>query len=96
MSAPLISPVVLYRSAPADQLNEQNDDGDHQQHMNEVAGDVEAESQKPQDQQDYENGPKHLKNLLDLNGATRPEHLASGLLPLWLWMQLSVGYDIAD
>ena len=41
------------RSATRDEVPDQNDDTDHQQQVNEAAGDVEGEkAQRPQDEQD--------------------------------------------
>src|SRR6185295_5867442 len=52
----------------ASALNEpyhENDDGDHQQQMDESSTDVKGEeSEKPQDQQDHEDRPEHNSLLL--------------------------------
>lgn len=49
----------LGRPATADQIDDQNDDGNDQQHVNQTACDVETEAEKPQNQQDDEYCPKH-------------------------------------
>jgi hypothetical protein len=45
--------------APADQVDDQDDHGDDEKKVNQAAGDVEAETQEPQDQNDYKNCPEH-------------------------------------
>jgi hypothetical protein len=47
------------RPPSGDQLNDQDDHGDRQQNVNQAPGNVETESQNPQDKQNHENRPKH-------------------------------------
>jgi hypothetical protein len=47
-------------TASADQVEDQDDQRDHQQKMNQAAGYVETETQKPQNQNDNQNCPKHI------------------------------------
>lgn len=55
------SPASLQRTpASGDQVEDQDDQRDHQQKVNQTSGDVETETQKPQDQNDDENCPKHI------------------------------------
>jgi hypothetical protein len=47
-------------TASADQVEDQDDQRDHQQKVNQAAGYVETETQKPQNQNDNQNCPKHI------------------------------------
>jgi hypothetical protein len=47
-------------AASADQVEDQDDQRDHQQKMYKAAGYVETETQKPQNQNDDQNCPKHI------------------------------------
>ena len=49
------------QSAPSsgDQIEDQNDHSDHQQKVNQTAGDMKAESQQPQDHENHKDCPKH-------------------------------------
>jgi len=44
------------------QVDDQDDQRDHQQNVNQSAGYVQGETKKPQDQQDYEDCPKHIQH----------------------------------
>jgi hypothetical protein len=46
-------------SAACDQVDDQYDHSQHQQNVDKATGNVKAEAQKPQDQQNRENCPKH-------------------------------------
>jgi hypothetical protein len=50
------------QSAPTlDQINDQNDDGDHEQDMNEPAHGIRAdESEQPENEQNNKDGPEHI------------------------------------
>jgi hypothetical protein len=51
---------TLQGSTALDQIDDQNDDSDHQENMNESAHGVGAhQSQKPQNEQNYKDSPKH-------------------------------------
>jgi hypothetical protein len=54
--APLASPAA---PAAGDQVEDQNDQRYNQQKVNQAAGYMEAETQQPQNQENYENCPKH-------------------------------------
>jgi len=78
-------------SAPGEEVEDQDCQGDDEQYMNQSAGNVEAESQKPQDQNDDKDGPEHSQYLSALRAfetgiraRTRPMHLntAVSLKPL--------------
>lgn len=45
--------------ASRDQVNDGDDQCDHQQEMNQTAGHVESPAQKPKDNEDCKNRPKH-------------------------------------
>jgi hypothetical protein len=54
------TPSQLNRSATLDDSNEHDRDGDHQQDVDEAVESVGADdTQEPQDEQHYENGPQH-------------------------------------
>jgi hypothetical protein len=44
----------------SDQVEDQDDQREHQKEMNQAASDVKAEAQKPQNQNDHKNCPKHI------------------------------------
>jgi hypothetical protein len=48
---------------PGEQIKDQNGQGDYEQNVNQTAGDVETESQKPQDENYDEDCPKHMHDL---------------------------------
>jgi hypothetical protein len=50
---------ALEGSTSGDQLDDQDHNGDDQENVDQSAGDVEAEAEDPQNQQDYKNRPKH-------------------------------------
>jgi hypothetical protein len=53
---------MLQRSATGDQLDNENDQRDHEQKMNVSAENVEPDkTQKPKNQQNNKDGPKHIK-----------------------------------
>ena len=57
------------RSPSLDDANQYNDDSDNQQDMNESANRIATdESQKPQNQENYEDGPQHLNSPLSDGG----------------------------
>jgi hypothetical protein len=45
--------------ASRDQINDRDNQGDHQQEMDQAAGHVESPAQEPQDDEDCKNRPKH-------------------------------------
>jgi hypothetical protein len=47
-------------TAPGHQVEDQDDQRNHQQNVNQTTGNVEAESQKPQNQNDDKNCPEHI------------------------------------
>ena len=52
--------LILQRSPPADQLQNQNDDSNEEQDMNVSAQNMEAhETKQPKNQQNYKDSPKH-------------------------------------
>jgi hypothetical protein len=51
---------ALDGASPAYQVEDQNYHGDHQQQVDEAPGDVEAEAQQPQDQNDCKDRPEHF------------------------------------
>jgi hypothetical protein len=51
----------------ADQVDDQDDESNHQQYVNQTAGDVEAETKQPQNQKNHKNCPKHVDLLEVLN-----------------------------
>jgi hypothetical protein len=59
MWIPISLAAELDRPATGDQVDDQHDNGDDQEQVNETAGHVKAESQDPEDQQDYEDCPEH-------------------------------------
>ena len=69
----------LYRAAAAQQLEDQDDQGDHQQHVDEGADDVRREAQQPQHQQDHDQRPEH-PTLLGLTGRSGVERPGRGSL----------------
>jgi hypothetical protein len=48
-------------AASTDQVNHQDDQRNYQQNVNQATGDVEAKAQKPQNQQNDKNCPKHIQ-----------------------------------
>jgi hypothetical protein len=50
---------MLDSPAPCDQVDDGNNQSDHQQEMDETAGHVESPAQKPKDNEDCKNRPKH-------------------------------------
>jgi hypothetical protein len=46
-------------SAASDHINQRQDQGNHQQDVYEAAGQVKAPSEKPENDQDCEDGPEH-------------------------------------
>jgi hypothetical protein len=57
---PAAQPISQGSTASADQVEDQDDQRDHQQKVNQAAGYVETETQKPQNQNDNQNCPKHI------------------------------------
>src|ERR1043165_5630983 len=51
---------ALERTPSRDQIHDQDDDRDDEQQMNERATEVPDESEEPEDQQNYEDSPKHM------------------------------------
>jgi hypothetical protein len=51
---------ALERTPAGDQVHDQDDDRDDEQQMNERATEVTDESEKPEDQQNNEDSPKHM------------------------------------
>jgi hypothetical protein len=45
--------------APGDQVNDGNNQRDHEQKMDQTAGHMESPAQKPKDDEDCKNRPKH-------------------------------------
>jgi hypothetical protein len=54
---------LLSASAPGEEVEDQDCQGDDEQYMNQSARNVEAESQKPQDQNYDKDGPEHNQYL---------------------------------
>lgn len=52
--------LVLRNSSTRQQVDDQDNQRNHQQQVNEAAGHVKAEPQKPENQKHYENCPKHV------------------------------------
>src|SRR5713101_4544073 len=50
---------LLDSPAAADQVNHRHNNGDHQQQVDQAAGHMKSPPQKPENNQDSENGPKH-------------------------------------
>ena len=46
-------------AAAGDQVDDENHNGYHEQKMDQAAGDVQAESQEPKHNENYEDRPKH-------------------------------------
>jgi hypothetical protein len=46
-------------ASPADQVDDKNHESDYQQKMNQASGDMKAEAQQPEDEQNDKNRPKH-------------------------------------
>ena len=65
------NPCSDYAATARDQIDDQHNQGDHQQEVNQATRDVEAEAQQPHNQQDHKNGPEHGDPLLARNGAGR-------------------------
>jgi hypothetical protein len=65
-SSIILQPALIFTRTPlrnasaANQLKNQNDQGNDEQKMDETAAHVANKSKQPQDQQDYKNGPKHM------------------------------------
>src|SRR4051794_29839105 len=51
---------ALERTAPRDQVHDQDDDRDDEQQVNERATEVTDESEKPENQENNEDGPEHM------------------------------------
>ena len=83
-------PRLLPRSAAnyhLEQLERQNDQGDHEQEMDYPATNVEAETEKPEHEQNENDGPKHYYRLQLATGVqvhTTVSIPASGVAPLLL------------
>jgi hypothetical protein len=62
----LVTPFISLRrfaclaASAGDEVEDEYDERYHQQQMDEAAGNVEAESEQPQDQNNYEDGPEHF------------------------------------
>lgn len=50
---------VLERAAAADELEDEDDAGDHQQRMDQAAADLEGEAEQPEHDEDGDDGPEH-------------------------------------
>jgi hypothetical protein len=50
---------MLNSPAARDQVDDGDNQGDHQQDVNQAAGHVESPAQKPKDNEDCKNRPKH-------------------------------------
>jgi hypothetical protein len=50
-------------AATGEQVHDEDHQSDDQKEMNQPSGHMETETQKPQDQQEYENRPKHNASL---------------------------------
>ena len=59
--APAVPPTIrsLDCSPTRDQVDDQHHNSDDQQDVNQAAGDMEAESQDPEDQKDHKDSPEH-------------------------------------
>ena len=57
----LSSELLDHRSSSSDQVDNQHDHGRDQQQVDQAAGHVEAESQKPENQQDGKDCPEHIR-----------------------------------
>jgi hypothetical protein len=57
-------PGSLCGASPSQKVNDQNDKRNYQQQVNQAAGYMQAESQKPKNQNNYKDGPKHESSLL--------------------------------
>jgi len=51
---------VTLRSPARDQIEDQNDQSNDQNYMDQPTAHVKAEPQKPQDEQNNDNGPQHI------------------------------------
>jgi hypothetical protein len=73
------SQAALQRTpASGDQVEDQDGQRDHEQKVNQTSGDVETETQKPQDQNDDENCPKHIFSLA--SGAAASAQIGSWMI----------------
>ncbi len=53
------------RSAPAEEIDQQDHNGEHQENVNEATERVRAhQTQQPQHQENYKNRPKHRSHLI--------------------------------
>ena len=62
LSAKGYSPERSKRPASADQVDDQDDHSDDEKEVDQAAGDVEAETQDPQNQQNYKDSPEHSRS----------------------------------
>jgi hypothetical protein len=68
-----------YSASPADDCKDENDQCNDKQDMDIRAEDVEAdETEQPQDQKNYKNGPQHLFRLLTVEAGTCDKLRVSG------------------
>jgi hypothetical protein len=47
------------KASPREQIDQKHNQSNHKQDMNQSAGDMQAEAQKPKYKNDYKNCPKH-------------------------------------
>jgi hypothetical protein len=64
MKSSLVFPALHYTAASRHQVKDQDDHRHDQKDVDEAAGKVKAETQKPQNEKNYENCPKHGEPLL--------------------------------
>lgn len=74
-------PWLEYSSSAGNQVNDQHNHGNHQQQVDQAAANMEAESQKPENQQNRENCPKHVFPSHEPRQALRCELFRLVLLP---------------
>jgi len=67
-----VTPSVLERSSPSDQIKNQNDKRNHEQQMNKSAANMSEKADKPENKKNYNNHPKHkFIPIIDSNFATK-------------------------
>jgi negative regulator of genetic competence, sporulation and motility len=67
-------------AASGDQVYDEDDQGDHQQNVDQAAGNVKAEAENPQNKKNDENSPKHILSFAALAAAIT--QIKTGRIPL--------------
>jgi hypothetical protein len=85
---------MLDGPASRDQIDDGNNQCDHEQEMDQTAGHVESPAQKPKDNEDCKNRPKHRYPFKTGNSVRQPPKVRSGISGwscLWIYVFWKAG-----